>query len=266
MTASDIGRSSQTDTASVVRFAQRLGYPGYPELASEVQAEVKRDLRRVYEPGPEEKSPTAVFRRSLIEDRNSLDYMLLHPDLLDVEPVVAVLARAPRIFVAAEGAASTLGEQFSSRLRALGFNTYLLPGDTVSRAALTVLMQPGDACLGLGFTGNARGVAVVMKVAHEQGAHTIAVAGSPTSNVARVADYVLHAPSRSVGVNYSMTAAAAVLHGLAQVLAIQMGDRTAELAMRLDHLFRRYDEVWKEPFVSVRDMLREYHQSGEGIE
>ena len=32
MTAAEVARQASVDTALVVRFAQRLGYPGYPEL------------------------------------------------------------------------------------------------------------------------------------------------------------------------------------------------------------------------------------------
>ena len=50
MTAAEVGRASKVDTTLVVRFAQRLGYPGYPELIEEVQERVKEDLRSAYEP------------------------------------------------------------------------------------------------------------------------------------------------------------------------------------------------------------------------
>ena len=44
MTAAEVARQATVDTALVVRFAQRLGYPGYPELIGDIQEDVKRDL------------------------------------------------------------------------------------------------------------------------------------------------------------------------------------------------------------------------------
>jgi DNA-binding MurR/RpiR family transcriptional regulator len=36
------------DPATVTRFAQRLGYAGYPELQREIQELVKEELKRAY--------------------------------------------------------------------------------------------------------------------------------------------------------------------------------------------------------------------------
>jgi len=50
MTAAEVGRASKVDTTLVVRFAQRLGYPGYPELIEEVQERVNRTCVRLTNP------------------------------------------------------------------------------------------------------------------------------------------------------------------------------------------------------------------------
>ncbi len=36
------------DPATVTRFAQRLGYTGYPDLLSEIQELVKKELKKAY--------------------------------------------------------------------------------------------------------------------------------------------------------------------------------------------------------------------------
>ena len=82
MTAAEVARAATVDTALVVRFAQRLGYPGYPELIGDIQEDVKRDLRAVYEPPEGDDSPGQILGRNLLQDRNTLEYMRLH---LDVE-------------------------------------------------------------------------------------------------------------------------------------------------------------------------------------
>ena len=113
MTAAEVARSAQVDTALVVRFAQRLGYPGYPELINDVREDVKRDLRAVYEPPAGDDSPVQVFRRNLMQDRNNLDYLLLHLDLDVVQQTVELLAKAPRIFVTGEGNTNFMAEAFA---------------------------------------------------------------------------------------------------------------------------------------------------------
>jgi DNA-binding MurR/RpiR family transcriptional regulator len=43
-----IAQRLEVDPATVTRFAQRLGYAGYPELLREVQELVKEELKAAY--------------------------------------------------------------------------------------------------------------------------------------------------------------------------------------------------------------------------
>jgi DNA-binding MurR/RpiR family transcriptional regulator len=47
MTAAEVARAAVVDTALVVRFAQRRGYPRYTERIGDLEDEVKRDHRAV---------------------------------------------------------------------------------------------------------------------------------------------------------------------------------------------------------------------------
>ena len=103
MTAAQVAEQATVDTALVVRFAQRLGYPGYPELIGEIQEDVKRDLRAVYEPPAGDDSSGQILRRNLMQDRNTLEYMHLHLDVETVDTVVDAILNASRLFVVGEG-------------------------------------------------------------------------------------------------------------------------------------------------------------------
>ena len=46
MTAAALADAVDVDTTTVVRFAQRLGYPGYPELIEDIQEQVKLELNQ----------------------------------------------------------------------------------------------------------------------------------------------------------------------------------------------------------------------------
>ncbi len=267
MTAAEVARSAQVDTTSVVRFAQRLGYPGYPELIAEVQEEVKRDLREIYEPAADDGSPASVFQRALIEDRNNLDYILLHNDAAEVDRIVKLLAAARRILLVGESAAGYLAELFALRLTSLGLQAWALNGDMVSRMSLTAYLGSEDVMVGIAPTAMSTGVAVVLKVGRQEGIHTVAIAGSPTYRAAQAAEHVLYAPAHSSGgLYYAPGAVTSVIHGLVQALSVLFADRSADWAVRADYLMRRFVEVMREePAMSVREVLREF-SAGKGAQ
>ncbi len=257
MTAAEIARIVDVDTALVVRFAQRLGYPGFPELINEVQEEVKRDLRAVYEPPEGDNSPAQVYRRNLMQDRNNLDYSLLHFEAETVECVVKVLKEAKRIFVAGEGNLSYLCEAFAARLVSLGFAAHPVSQELAGQASMSVTLGPDDAVLCIGMTAMTPGVAVMLKVARDVGAKTVAIAGSATNSIASVAQYVLYAPVATVGLLPSWTAAAAALHGLSQALALADPDRAAAWNAQTDRFLRVYSDTLRDQLSDVQTTLKQ---------
>lgn len=257
MTAAEIARIVDVDTALVVRFAQRLGYPGFPELINEVQDEVKRDLQAVYEPPEGDNSSIQVFRRNLMQDRNNLDYSLLHFDEETVESVIKLLQGAQRIFVAGEGDLSFLCEAFVARLVGLGYAAHPVPPELAGQAAMSTTLTAKDAVLCIGMTVMTPGIAVILKVARDVGAKTVAIAGSATNAIASIAHHVLYAPVDTIGVLPSWTAAAATLHALSQSLALDDSDRAAGWAAHTDHFLRIYSDTLRDQLSDVQTTLKQ---------
>jgi DNA-binding MurR/RpiR family transcriptional regulator len=257
MTAAEIARVVDVDTALVVRFAQRLGYPGFPELINEVQEDVKRDLRAVYEPPEGDSSPMQVFRRNLMQDRNNLDFALLHFDTTNVESAIEALAKARKIFVAGEGALSHLGEALVERLVGLGFNAHPISSELAGQAATSAAITSDDALIALGMTAMTPGAAVVLKVAREQGAKTVAVVGSASNPLAAVAEFVIYAPVNTIGLVPSWSAIASVLHALGQALALSGPDTDTNWGTRTDRFLKIYSETLGKQLLDVRTAVRQ---------
>lgn len=257
MTAAEIARIVDVDTALVVRFAQRLGYPGFPELINEVQEDVKRDLRAVYEPPEGDSSPMQIFRRNLMQDRNNLDFALLHFDEATVETAIANLAKARRIYVAGEGTLGYLAESFVARLVMLGRAAHALPAELSGQAGTTAAITSEDVIVCLGMTALTPGIAVVLKVARELGAKTIAIVGAASNPLAAVAELVIYAPVNTVGQIPSWSAIASVLHALSQAIALAEPDAGADRLAKTDRFLKIYSETLKNQVPDVRAAMRQ---------
>jgi DNA-binding MurR/RpiR family transcriptional regulator len=261
MTAAQVGRASDVDTTLVVRFAQRLGYPGFPELIDDIQADVKRDLRAVYESVPEDNTPAGVLQRTLTQDRNNLEYVALHMDGATVQKAVDLLDSAQRVLLTGEGSAHFLVEAFTMRLLVLGTTAHIVSSELSGQAALQVGIKPGDVVLGVGATPLAVGVAAILKLARENGTPTIGVVDSPTNPVAGVAEHVIVAPVRSTGPLHSWTALVAVLHGLSQGVALRRVESTTEWMLQTNRLMRAYVEELEKSVPAMRDAMTGYNSS-----
>ncbi len=262
MTAAQLGRAASADTTSVVRFAQRLGYPGFPELIAEIQEEVKRELSRVFDSVPQENAVVAQFQRSLIEDRRNLEYILSHNEDHEVEVVVRLIAAAGRILIVGESAANLLAEQFALRLCALGLHAWALPEDGLARMTLSIFLGPQDLLIGLSPILISEGIGVVLQLARQAGSQTLAIAGTANIRAAQVAEHVLYAPSRAPGLFYSTTGPTAVINALLQAVTLLRSDQSAHGAMRVNHLLSLYVEAQRiEATASLRDAIQDWTAS-----
>jgi DNA-binding MurR/RpiR family transcriptional regulator len=256
MTAAEVAKAATVDTALVVRFAQRLGYPGYPELINDIQDDVKRDLRAVYEPPEGDDSPGQILRRNLMQDRNTLEYMRLHLDLEMVEIVVNAILHASRLFVAGEGSAGYMAEGFALQLLILGLPAHAISGELAGPAAKKGAIQPGDVFLGLGLTAMTPGVSAMLKMARAAKAKTVAIVGSLAYPLAAVAEHVLVAPVQTTDNMPSWTGLAGMLNGLAQTIAIGKGERAADGMLDSDQYLNAYAEMLRQQLSSRREIAK----------
>jgi DNA-binding MurR/RpiR family transcriptional regulator len=259
MTAAEVGRASKVDTTLVVRFAQRLGYPGYPELIGEVQERVKQDLRSAYEPAPPDNTSVSVFQKALSEDSTSLEYVRLRTSPEVIDSVLDTLLAARRIFIIGESISAPLAEATAHRLLVMGFSAYAMPRDMMGQAQVAVTLQPDDVVMGIGITDQTPAVSVMLRVAREVGAKTIGIAGTLTNAVAREAELVVHAPIRAVGLWPSLTAALATLSALMQALTLRQGDRSADWAVRGDAYLHQYADSLRTELPRIRDVLAQFN-------
>jgi DNA-binding MurR/RpiR family transcriptional regulator len=258
MTAAEVGRAAFVDTTLVVRFAQRLGYPGYPELIAEVQEQVKSDLRAVYMPLEEDQSPSAIVQRTLTEDRNNLEHMRLHLDAQAIEKVVRLLRSAHRIYVTGEGNTWYIAEAFVVRLTMMGRAAYTIPAEPVGQAAVVAALKPGDVVVGLAMTNLTPSMATLLSMACAAGAGSVGIVGSPTNRAGSAAEIVLHAPTSTYGIFPSMTAFAALLHGIVQAVAVDLDPPTEEWAARTGNYLHRYATAMRTEASSLHKTVQEY--------
>ncbi len=258
MTAAEVGKASFVDTTLVVRFAQRLGYPGYPELIAEVRERVKQDLRAVYMPPDEDQSPAALVQRTLTEDRNNLEHMRLHLDAQAIERVVHQIQTARRIHVTGEGNAWYIAEAFVVRLTTMGIAAYTIPSEPVAQAAIVAILKPDDAVIALAMTDLTPSMSTLLSIVRTTGAATIAIVGSPSNRVASAAETVLYASTSTIGIFPSMTAFAALLHGLVQAVAVRLDPPLEEWAARTGYYLGQYVKALRMEVPSIQDAVQEY--------
>lgn len=240
MTAAGLAAAVNVDTTTVVRFAQRLGYPGFPELIEDIQKQVKSELSQSYLAAPEDDTLQAQIQRLVVQDRNSLEKALAHNTLDTLEALVDLLRAAPRVIVVGESYAAPLAESFAGMLRDAGLPATYASGDVYERAVALARLTRKEIVVGMSPLTGPSGVARTLSFARDQGAVTLACTPDLGSPVARSAEHVLYAPGETEGSIPSLVGLYSICTAMARTLEEEVAGsvtrRVAEIKHALEQL------------------------------
>jgi DNA-binding MurR/RpiR family transcriptional regulator len=140
LSAHEIARASHCSPATVVRFAQSLGYAGYPEM----QAVVRRAQRPRLPVAAGPSSEATETASDLLADRATLDAAAARLGRPGLAPLIAALADRSPIVLAGEGHAVPVVLLLQERLARLGRPAQVVTAlDPVGRVVLESLPVGG---------------------------------------------------------------------------------------------------------------------------
>jgi DNA-binding MurR/RpiR family transcriptional regulator len=178
---------------------------------------------------------------TLAQHKANLRLAREHLHTANLDEISDVLLNANRILVSASGSPIVPATLLVRLLRHVGLRGELVPPAGIDREIALYDAGPGDAVIGIGFWLTFKGVAEVLALGRRLGATTIAITGSPTSPLTRVADYLLIAPAQGAAFSFSAVATVAVVEVLMAHLAGRQPERTAEIEQRLHDLYLEED-------------------------
>lgn len=239
MTAAQLAYAVGVDTTTVVRFSQRLGYNGYPELLIDIRAQVRDEIYTAYEPNElTPNDPAATFLDRAEQEKHNLNQMLVHNPPGHVRDVADMLESAERILLVAEGYADAVASTIAQQLRHRGIEAEAIDQDRVKRAATLTTLDEKTLVIGVSATEYGDDVARVLQFARERGCGTLGVVGSLASPVNRMADLVIFAPTDVIGPLPSIVCLAAALSALVQIASQDSVDSAQGFVDEFEGVYR----------------------------
>ncbi|OGA35448.1 MAG: hypothetical protein A3G80_15330 [Betaproteobacteria bacterium RIFCSPLOWO2_12_FULL_62_13b] len=217
LTAAQLARRSGTSESSVIRFAKRLQYRGFPELQEDLQALLRRNLapkeRMQRAGGIPEKSEAILDRISEMALTNIRESRkLLNPQVLK-EAAKAITAAHTKYVVglrASSGTAQLLGFYLGLILPNIRIQTD--GGPALFEALLSVSKK--DVVLAISYPRYTKWTVEGLRYARKQGAATIAITDSQLSPIAQIAEIALVARAASITFANSYVGAMLVVDSL----------------------------------------------------
>ena len=219
LSAHEVARASHCSPATVVRFAQALGYAGYPEM----QRVVRRAQRPGLPPRPGDRQlglPLAAegIESALAAERLSLDDAAERLNSAGLGPVVAALAPRSPLVIAGEGHARSIVSLIEERLARAGRPVAAVTAlDPAARAWLESL-GPDGAVLAIAIGRESRVAQAAVSAARAAAVPAAALVDSSLSPLAR-SPLARVVPADARDGSPSLVAMVAVAQALAGALA-----------------------------------------------
>jgi DNA-binding MurR/RpiR family transcriptional regulator len=218
-TAEELARRANTSSSTVVRFAQALGFEGFPEL----QAAARDEYRRARGEGEGETLETpplfpidqTEFEAALAADHVNVAETARKLDRDEVAAAIEAISRSQHTLLCGTDQMAFFASYLRHLLMLLDLRCEVVASP--SQEGLARLGRIDDRTLVVGFSAGRPHPLVVraMKLARHRGAATIAIADATLSEVAKLADQRLYYSSNSPAFVRSHSALLSLIQALA---------------------------------------------------
>jgi DNA-binding MurR/RpiR family transcriptional regulator len=236
----EVAARVHVNAATVVRFAQALGYSGFNALQSAV--------RRAYLQGagllaPRDRSTTEGPAGAVgaMRDVHLGNIARAYENLAqaDIEAITERIVNAPRTFVCADGTPEIVGSLLIRLLRQVGLHGHAYAAAGVDSVIDAQDWNATDVLIVIGLWLTFRAPLEAVLRAKRLGLTTIAITGSRGSPLASAADHAIVVPAEGASLPFSIVATAAVVEALITHIAAKRRDVVARIE---ETLLREYVE------------------------
>jgi DNA-binding MurR/RpiR family transcriptional regulator len=220
-TAEELARRANTSSSTVVRFAQALGFEGFPELQASARDEYRRG--RENSTGAQAELTTAPlfpidqtdFEAALAADHANVEETARRMDRDEVAAAIDLVSRAERIVLCGTDQMAFFASYLRHLLMLLDLRVEVVASP--SQEGLAKLGRVDEKTVMVGFSAGRPHPLVVraMKLARNRRAATIAIADATLSEIAKLADHKLYYSSNSPAYVRSHSALLGVIQALA---------------------------------------------------
>ncbi|WP_053957303.1 MurR/RpiR family transcriptional regulator [Inediibacterium massiliense] len=243
MTASKLGNKVGVSESTVVRFANALGYEGYPQLQQELQELIKTKLTTVQrlEMSNDYTNEGAVLKKVLKEDMDNIKATIEEIDDDVFQNVVDSIFNAKRIYIIGLRSSSTLAEYLGFYLNLILDNVKIVTPGVSDVFEQMLRVGKDDVVIGMSFPRYSANTLNAINFTKEKGALVVGITDSKVSPIAAISDYTLIARSHMASFVDSLVAPLSLINALVVAVGMREKSEIANTFNTLEHIWEKHN-------------------------
>ena len=244
MTASRLGALVAVSESTVVRFANELGFAGYPEMQRALQELARTSLTAAQrmEVADNLLDPQNVLDKVLGSDADKIRHTLESIDRAAFDAAVAKIVSARNIYILGVRSSAALAEFLTFNFRMMFDNVRAVEAKTGSEIFEQLLgIGPEDVFIAISFPRYSKRTVSAVEFAHDAGADVVALTDSVASPLAKKCDQLLTARSDMASFVDSLVAPLSIINAMVAAVSMRRPDEVAGRLRRLEQIWDEYD-------------------------
>lgn len=244
MTASRLGALVGVSESTVVRFANELGFEGYPEFQRSLQELIRNMLTSVQriEVTNDLIGNGDMLEKVLLSDAEKIKHTIESIDRSAFDTAIEKIVSAKHIYIMGVRSSSTLAGFLNYNLR-MAFDNIRLVRTTSGSEMFEQIMHltAEDTMIAISFPRYSKRIINAVEYAKEVGANVIALTDSRMSPIASLADQLLTAESDMVSYVDSLVAPLSIINAMIVAVSRKKQELFSEQLKKLEAIWDEYD-------------------------
>lgn len=195
LTITELAARVGVSEASIVRFAQSLGYTGFHALKIRLAEDIVPPRLIVHEDLMPDDTPATAVQKAMNVGLRSLEDTIQILDMATLEAAIQALCDARQIVLFASGNSIPVAMDLDFRLIKIGLQSRFSLDPTMQEMYAT-LVSSQDVAVGISHTGSSKDTVHALELAKHHGARTICITNHSDSPLTRYSDYGLFTAMR----------------------------------------------------------------------
>ncbi len=196
MTASNLGNNVGVSESTVVRFANAIGYNGYPNLQKELQELIKTKLTTVQRLElSKDYDEEEAFKNVMRSDVENIEKTIKEIDTSTFQEVIKEILKAKKVYILGLRSSTVLAQYLGFYLNFFLENVNVVPSGINDIFDQLINIKEDDVLIGISFPRYSKKTMEAVEFAKKKGATIVGITDSPFSPITKYSKYTLTARS-----------------------------------------------------------------------
>ncbi|WAW15710.1 MurR/RpiR family transcriptional regulator [Peptostreptococcus equinus] len=244
MTASKLGETVGVSESTVVRFANALGYSGYPKFQDALQELIKTKLttvQRVEMSNSDYNKDANILEKVLKEDieniKETMDYMYES----SYDNAIDTIISARKVYIMGMRSSIYVAKYLGYYLNYILDNVVILRMDMGEPVEQMIKMTSEDVLISVSFPRYSKKTLSSVEFAKDRGAKVIAITDSINAPIAKVSDVILTVKNNMISFIDSLVPAFSVANALVIGVASRERNDIKEYFNELENIWEKFE-------------------------